>query len=63
VSLVAVNGQRIIGLSKSELIKLWMKRATRLTPIKLTIQGPDEQASVFRTVELIRIPPSKKTAK
>ncbi len=58
--IVAVNGQRIIGMDKSDLIRLWMETGDAGDVVKLTLRGVGEDSSVFREISLKRITPSKR---
>ena len=61
--IVAVDGRRLVGMGKSELIRLWMETGEAGDQVKLTIQGVGEDMSVFRQVVVKRIPPPKPAPK
>lgn len=61
--IVAVSGQRLAGMDKSDLVRLWMETGDAGDPIELTIQGSGEDATVFRKVLLKRVPPPKRSPK
>jgi hypothetical protein len=60
--IIAINGQRILGMDRQDLVHLWMETGDAGESVKLTIRGTGENASTFREVTLKRIAPPKRPA-
>lgn len=57
---IAIDGQRIVGMSVSSLRQFWMETGEAGELVKLTIRGMDENSSVFREITVKRIAPPKR---
>jgi hypothetical protein len=57
--IIAVAGQRIIGMDRAALIRIWMEDGEAGDPVKLTVQGTGEDATVYRQLLLKRIAPPR----
>jgi len=60
---MAIDGQRVVGMDKRALIRLWMEAGEAGDPVKLTIRGTGENGSVFREIILKRVAPAKRPAR
>lgn len=58
--IIAVDGQRVVGMDRHAIIRLWMETGEAGDPVKLTIRGTAENSSVFREITLKRIAPAKR---
>lgn len=61
--IIAIDGQRLVGMDTHVLIRLWMETGDAGDPVKLTIRGTGENSSVFREVTVKRIAPPKRPAR
>jgi hypothetical protein len=58
----SVNGQELSGLTKNELIKLWMETGDAGDPLTLTVASNGPKGPAFREVKIKRISPRANSA-